>query len=1359
MKNRVLALLLCILMCLSMFPASAFAEGGSYYVYFWYTSPLTVNESGYSDCLPVGEAILVDESSDYIIGPVPGSILQGLRSYAQSQNLQDHCIVSWTVKETGEAFDFANRRVDELASEDHTLNLLATWGTENSHNWGDWYTAQEATCSAPGTRTHTCYICRTSASETIPAAHRINPIPVEAEPATCTENGTIAYYVCDDCGTKFYDAEGREAVTDAVAYAPGHALRYCEAEPATCTEDGTIAHYVCDVCGKYFSDAEGANELTTITDPCPGHEMTYYPETAATCTEKGNRAYYYCEKCCGYFGDENGEDPLDATSVVTDVNPNAHEWENGVCIRKGCGAVCNHENAADGVCQTCGETVTHEEKKFTLFAANPLQATSAATEVYLDEDQHITWLLSNNDTLTISGTGAMPDYDNQNPPWYENRQIIRRISIGEGITGIGKSAFSGCTSLTEVSLPSTLNTVSENAFNQCGNMQVDYNGTAADASQIEIAEGEIKYLSEATWTCTNGTYESGPLYKKGTTGSNIKWYLSKDGMLALCGTGAMGSYSPGSGNTEDSLWYSYHGRIKTVVVEDGITALATYAFKDSENLTSAYIPDSLTSLPTGIFQNCVMLTSITIPQGVTNIGAEAFNGCSKLEEVAIPRSITAIGEKAFNGCNVLKKAVYSGTRSEWDALRQGNKIAGGNDPLRDAIIICSDDNKSSNENTSGGTTGGTGSGTGSDTTATSGTIEGSDGTSLTWTLSDAGVLTISGTGVIPAFSEDNPAKWPKERIKTLIIGSGITAIGNNSFSGCTNLKYADLSAASNLTLIGAHAFDGVNDAVIVGNNSARTFAADRSNLTSAEKLSAAGTSSGSYTVLSLNKTVSDANLNKILQYARSDLKATSSQNLSSVLFDIIAIDSSGNRVTNIPDGIAFTLIKQFTAPAGNYGVYHLKADESVEKLNASVSSGALNVTMNTFSPVALVAVQDSGSAETTPQAPTIRSYSDIYDGGATATGSVTVNNPNNRKLEWIWMASNTNPGDSAAGTELVNTNTLSNLTTSGYYFFRFKEDTAAGLPRSAWVGIEVLDYYTITLTPATAENGSFKVSGALKYNNRDNVYYAVKGSKVTVTFEPAEYYELYSLSVNNVDKDPVTGNPLVINGLNAKTDLKYAFRMSVPIVSGLNHVVDNGTRVSGTIQFTTDGREIEYVVQSARPTSATEWKTITGAKIADIKTGGTYWYRYKGQPISKIDSVVIKDYYSVTIDGTGKGSYKVLSTDTAIQDENKGNVYYVLKGDSIKVKFTPDKGWMLYEVDKNGDYITKAKMNELKEHDNTLTIENITNATTIKYVFSDTASSPKTGDQSEVNLWIAEEIVSLLGMTAITWYLFRRKET
>lgn len=1241
MKKKAFALLLCILICLSMFPASALAEDEPYYVWFWYTSPLTLDESGNAASLQAGDALLLDESSDYLIGQVPASILQSLRSYAQSQNLQDHCIVSWTVKETGEAFDFVNQSVDELASEDHVLNLLATWGTENGHGYGNWVTTQEATCYAPGTRVRTCYICGASESDTIPAAHSINPTPVEAVPATSTEDGTLAYYVCDGCGTK-------------------------------------------------FSDPEGANELASIVDPCTGHEMTYYPETAATCMAEGNSAYYYCEKCDGCFSDENGENQIDAATVVVAVNPDAHEWENGICVREGCGAECEHENVSDGVCQICGETVIREEKKVALFAANPLQAASEGQSGKCGDQ--VQWALTDEGkTLTISGTGAMYNYDgtDNRPPWYEYRGKIESVVIGEGITGIGNYAFYELNALRSVSLLPGLTTIGDSAF-----------------------------------SCTS-----------------IKSIVLPDTITSIGNEAFTGTL------------------IEEISIPNGVTGISTGAFSTCKNLASVTIPGTVKTIGPNAFASCESLTNIVIPEGVETIGSKSFSNCTKLNEITLPKSLTTISQDAFETCNALTTVRYNGSETQWNTLKtnfdNGNN---GNQNLLGAGIVFAEESAS-------GTTNGTTNGTGSDTTATSGTIEGSDGTSLTWTLSDAGVLTISGTGMIPAFSEDNPAKWPKERIKTLIIGSGITAIGNNSFSGCTNLKYADLSAASDLTSIGEHAFDGVSDAVIVGNSIACTFADGKSNLTSAEKLSAAGTSSDNYTVLSLKQTISDENVNKILQAAASNLEAASGQTLSRELFEIVAIDSSGNRVESISGGITFTLIRQFTAPKSNYGVYHLKADGTVEKLEHSVSSGALNVTMSSFSPVALVSVQDSGSSETTPQAPTIMSYSDIFDGGATATGSITVNKPNNRKLEWIWMDSNTNPGDSAAGTELVNTNTLSNLKTSGYYFFRFKEDTAAGLPRSAWVGIEVLDYYTITLTPATAENGNFKVSGALKYNNRDNVYYAVKGSKVTVTFEPAEYYELYSLSVNNVDKDPVTGNPLVINGITAKTDLKYAFRMSVPIVSGLNHVVNNGIEVSGvsgvtgTIQFKTDGREIEYVVQSARPTDATEWKTITGAKIADIKSGGTYWYRYKGQPISKIDSVVIKDYYSVTIDGTGKGTYKVLSTDTAEKDKEKDNVYYVLKGDSIKVKFTPDKGWMLYEVDKNGVYITKAKMNELKENDNTLTIENITNATTIKYIFSDTASSPKTGDRSEVNLWIAEEIVSLLGMTAITWYLFRRKET
>ena len=341
-----------------MLPSSAFAEDETYTVYFWYTSLLTVDESGFQDFLPVGAALTVDESSDFVIGQVPASILQGLRSYAQSQNLQDHCIAYWTVKETGEAFDFVNQRVNEIASEDNTLNLVATWGTENGHSYGNWYTTQEASCDVPGTKAHTCYICGASESEGIPAAHSIDPEPVPAHPATCTEDGTVAYYVCG-------------------------------------------------LCGKRFSDAEGIYELASVVEVSTGHDLKYYPEKPATCMEGGNTACYYCEKCGGYYSDENGENPIDATSVAIEINPDAHEWENGICNREGCGAVCEHTDVVDGVCEICGENVIKEEKVM-LFAADRVQAASEVTEG--DCNEQVKWTLTDDGTtLTISGTGSMPN--------------------------------------------------------------------------------------------------------------------------------------------------------------------------------------------------------------------------------------------------------------------------------------------------------------------------------------------------------------------------------------------------------------------------------------------------------------------------------------------------------------------------------------------------------------------------------------------------------------------------------------------------------------------------------------------------------------------------------------------------------------------------------------------------------------------------------------------------------------------------------------------------------------------------------------------------------------------------------------
>ena len=82
--------------------------------------------------------------------------------------------------------------------------------------------------------------------------------------------------------------------------------------------------------------------------------------------------------------------------------------------------------------------------------------------------ESLTWNLENG-VLTISGTGKMDDYDSKNsrPPWYGR---VFSAVLEEGITDIGDYAFSGCLSLTSITLPDSVTEISDTAFDKCPNL-------------------------------------------------------------------------------------------------------------------------------------------------------------------------------------------------------------------------------------------------------------------------------------------------------------------------------------------------------------------------------------------------------------------------------------------------------------------------------------------------------------------------------------------------------------------------------------------------------------------------------------------------------------------------------------------------------------------------------------------------------------------------------------------------------------------------------------------------------------------------------------------------------------------------
>mgnify|MGYP004593835431 CR=1 FL=1 len=77
----------------------------------------------------------------------------------------------------------------------------------------------------------------------------------------------------------------------------------------------------------------------------------------------------------------------------------------------------------------------------------------------------ITWTLDDSGNLTLSGSGEMWNYDYRNPS-FEGCEI-KTVTIGDGITSIGESAFYGCRGMTELTLPNSVTSIGESAFFDC----------------------------------------------------------------------------------------------------------------------------------------------------------------------------------------------------------------------------------------------------------------------------------------------------------------------------------------------------------------------------------------------------------------------------------------------------------------------------------------------------------------------------------------------------------------------------------------------------------------------------------------------------------------------------------------------------------------------------------------------------------------------------------------------------------------------------------------------------------------------------------------------------------------------------
>ena len=168
---------------------------------------------------------------------------------------------------------------------------------------------------------------------------------------------------------------------------------------------------------------------------------------------------------------------------------------------------------------------------------------------------------------------------------------------------------------------------------------------------------------EMTW---NGAVKEKKVIKSGSCGANVKYELYDDYTLRIYGSGEMSKFLYwGDGFLHDTSvpWIYEIKKIKSVVIEDGVTNIGDESFNDCSALTKVSIPNSVKSIGYAAFRECYALTKVTIPNSVNHIAECAFYGCRSLAEVNLPNGITSIENDVFNGCAFTELKIPSSVTS------------------------------------------------------------------------------------------------------------------------------------------------------------------------------------------------------------------------------------------------------------------------------------------------------------------------------------------------------------------------------------------------------------------------------------------------------------------------------------------------------------------------------------------------------------------------------------------------------------------------------------------------------------------------------------------------------------------------
>lgn len=277
---------------------------------------------------------------------------------------------------------------------------------------------------------------------------------------------------------------------------------------------------------------------------------------------------------------------------------------------------------------------------------------AAATSGDFGENNCLHWEVStgvlSGKTLTISGTGAMPDFnfpEGNLAPWWNYEALgmltsfgnfklegeLKKVVIKDGVTNVSNYALFFLPAATQITLPESVTSIGRYGIALCSKL----NGISLPRAVTAIGDF-------------------------GLAGNSFTAVSLPDGLQAL-GRGAFDACASLSGMTLPAAitavpdkCFNDCTKLLTVDYKGEVTAIGERAFEGCKSLTKAPIPAAVTALGNSAFNGCIALTDVTLPGGVTAVPDACFQGCIALADMKLPATVTSVGHNAFTGCKALK---------------------------------------------------------------------------------------------------------------------------------------------------------------------------------------------------------------------------------------------------------------------------------------------------------------------------------------------------------------------------------------------------------------------------------------------------------------------------------------------------------------------------------------------------------------------------------------------------------------------------------------------------------------------------------------------------------------------------------